>query len=204
MEERSLLKKEDLRHEFEEYKKFAFKGDMMKMAIAFILGGAFSKVVSSISENLMMPLLNFIVSKTGENWRQAVWVPAEGLSFEIGKFAAAAVDFALISIVLFFMFKILKSVGGIHEEGEEEQKPFVEKLKDVVLGDWFFGIAFIISIVVVVFSGGNWMAGVWTFVGMSIAVSWFQKRELSRRWKLQEEKLQKTEEELKKQNTGEE
>jgi|LSQX01.2.fsa_nt_gb large conductance mechanosensitive channel len=88
-----------------EYRDFAFKDDMLKMAIAFILGGAFSKTVNAISESLIMPLLNFILQLTGENWRTATWEPIEGLVFEVGKFAAASVDFLLISLVLFAMWK---------------------------------------------------------------------------------------------------
>ena len=187
-QQKELLSKEDLQNEFSEYKKFAFKGDMIKMAIAFILGGAFNKVVTSISENLMMPLLNFIVSKTGGNWREAVWAPVEGLAFEIGQFAAVAVDFLLITIVLFVMWRILKGHVGDDEEGP----PLMERLKDFVLGDWFFLFAAVLAIIIVVFSQ-SWMAGVWAFVGMSLAVSWFQNRELRRKAKVQEEKMQQVE-----------
>jgi len=79
---------------------------MLKMAIAFILGGAFSKTVSAISECLIMPLLNFILKFTGEHWKTATWEPLQGLVFEVGKFGAATVDFFLISLVLFVMWKL--------------------------------------------------------------------------------------------------
>lgn len=88
----------------QEYRQFAFKDDMLKLAIAFILGGAFTKTVTAISECLIMPLLNFI-TQHGGSWREAVWEPIEGLIFEIGAFGAASVDFILISVVLFFMWK---------------------------------------------------------------------------------------------------
>ena len=100
--------KDSIDDRFDEYKKFAFKGDMMKMAIAFILGGAFSKVVTSISESLIMPFLNFILLKTGVGWREFAWTPWTGLTLEVGQLLAAFVDFFLISIVLFIMWKILK------------------------------------------------------------------------------------------------
>jgi large conductance mechanosensitive channel len=94
----------------QEYRKFAFKDDMLKLAIAFILGGAFSKTVTAISEYLIMPILNFALHFTGENWRTATWEPVEGLILEIGKFGAAAIDFLLISIVLFYMWKIARAI----------------------------------------------------------------------------------------------
>jgi len=94
----------------QEYRKFAFKDDMLKLAIAFILGGAFSKTVTAISEGLIMPMLNFLLQFTGENWREATWEPFEGMVLEIGKLGAAAVDFLLISIVLFYLWKLAKAI----------------------------------------------------------------------------------------------
>lgn len=191
MDQKQFLSKEDLKNEFEAYKKFAFKGDMLKMAIAFILGGAFNKVVSSISENIFMPFLNFVISKTpGENWREAVWSPFEGMSFEIGKFAATTVDFILITIVLFILFRIL---SGQIEDVVVEKRSFLERVKDFVLGDWFFAFSAVVAFLIMIFSQ-SWMAGIWSFIGMSLAVSWFQNRELKQKWSRQETRLQKNEE----------
>lgn len=92
---------------FEEYKKFAFKGRIVDTAIAFILGGAFGEMVNSLAENVMMPVLSFILSFTGQDWREAIWMPCGGLKIEIGKFGAATIDFLLISIVLFILWKLV-------------------------------------------------------------------------------------------------
>lgn len=191
MDQKQLLSKDDLKDEFKAYKKFAFKGDMLKMAIAFILGGAFNKVVSSLSENILMPFLNFFVNKTpGGNWREAVWTPIEGMVFEAGKFAAVTIDFILMTLVLFVLLRILR--GHMAEDDEEiEQKPFIERLKDFVLGDWFFPFAAGLAVIIMIFSH-SWMAGVWAFVGMSLAVSWFQNRELRKKSKVQEEVIKET------------
>lgn len=111
-----------------EYRKFAFKDDMLKMAIAFILGGAFTKTVTAISECLMMPVLNWVLRFTGENWRTATWTVTEGMTIEAGKLAAAFVDFLLISVVLFVLWRILQKIKSPfrppperREETEEEQ-----------------------------------------------------------------------------------
>ena len=45
--------------EYNEFKKFAFKKNMVELAIAFMLGGAFQQVVSAISKNLVMPIINY-------------------------------------------------------------------------------------------------------------------------------------------------
>lgn len=91
--------------ELKQWKKFAFKGRMVEMAIAFMLGAAFQKVVSSISQNLIMPMMNFIIGKTGENWRNYNFSPVEGMTFELGQFAGSFLDFILISIILYVIYR---------------------------------------------------------------------------------------------------
>lgn len=173
--QKDLMDKNDIQQEFEEYKKFAFKGDMIKLAVAFVLGGAFNKVVGSISSNIIMPLLNFVVSKAGGNWREAVWSPFDGLNFEVGQFASTMVDFFLVTIVLFILWRIM--VGHV---GEEESKPLLTRIKMFVLGDWFLPFAACLSVLLAIFSH-NWTTGVWTFTLLSLATFWFQNRELRKK-----------------------
>jgi large conductance mechanosensitive channel len=97
------------KNEIEEFKKFAFKGHMIQMAIAFILGASFNSVVKSISENIIMPIITFGLDKTGDNWREITWTPFEGLTLELGKFCGAFVDFFLIALVLYVLYvKLLR------------------------------------------------------------------------------------------------
>ena len=99
--------------EIKEYKKFAFKEDMLKMSIAFILGASFNKVVTGISDLVLMPLINFIIIQTGESWRKWNWEPAHGLKFEIGQFIGVTIDFLLISIILYIIYaKMLVKIRG--------------------------------------------------------------------------------------------
>jgi large conductance mechanosensitive channel len=99
-------------NELKKYKEFAFKEDMMKMSIAFILGASFNKIITGISDLILMPIINFITLKTGD-LRGWTFVMFEGLTFEIGKFLGVLVDFFLISILLYFLyFKILKNINN--------------------------------------------------------------------------------------------
>ena len=69
--------REEARQEFEDFSKFAFRGSMIQMSVAFILGAAFKNVVTSISENLIMPIINFLLNKTGTEWRALSWTPID-------------------------------------------------------------------------------------------------------------------------------
>lgn len=90
--------------EIKKYKEFAFKEDMIKMSIAFILGASFNKVVSGISDCIVMPVLNFIIMQTGDSWRKWNVEPIVGLKIEIGQFLGVMVDFLLISTILYLFY----------------------------------------------------------------------------------------------------
>jgi large conductance mechanosensitive channel len=97
--------------EFNEFKKFAFKGHMIQMAIAFMLGAAFNSVIKGLSDNIIMPCLNYVINITGTDWREATYSPIEGLVLETGKFSGAFVDFLIISIIFFIVWqKIIKPI----------------------------------------------------------------------------------------------
>ncbi|RDJ35614.1 MAG: MscL family protein [Crenarchaeota archaeon] len=101
----------NVKEEFNKFEKFAFKNRMIEMAVAFIIGVAFQKTVTSLSDNLIMPFLNFFVAKTGNNWRTIQWEPLEGMNFELGKFMGNFLDFLLISLILYIVYvKIIKAV----------------------------------------------------------------------------------------------
>lgn len=121
-------KKEAVHDYVDDYKKFAFKDGMLKMAIAFILGASFTKVVTAISESLIMPILNFLLSKTGSNWREWIWTPATGLELEIGVFLGAMIDFLLISIVLFVMYRLMLTML---EEADEARVTIRRRLGQI-------------------------------------------------------------------------
>lgn len=110
--EKNLLPKEELNR----YKQFAFKDDMFKLAIGFILGNSFNNVVGGISSFLIMPVVNFLTVQTGENWRTIVVSPVNGLNFELGKLLGTFVDFLLTSIVLYVIY--VKILGSIKKQDE--------------------------------------------------------------------------------------
>ena len=111
------FKKDDITEEIEKYKKFAFKDNMLQVAIAFMIGTAFNKVIISLSDNIIMPILNYLISKTNGNWRELKFSPVEGLDFEIGHFLSSFIDFVLISIVLYVIYRIF-----IKKDNNERQR----------------------------------------------------------------------------------
>ena len=99
---------ERLDEKFKEWKSFTFRDRTFDAIIAFTLGIAFSKLITAFSEGLIMPIVQFVGQYTGESWRQVVWEPIDSLQFELGQIYAATVDFILMSIILFTLWKSVK------------------------------------------------------------------------------------------------
>jgi large conductance mechanosensitive channel len=97
--------------EFRKYKDFAFREDMFKLAVGVILGNSLNKVVYGVSDYLVMPGFEFLISKAGSGWRTWKFSPVKGLDFEIGNMLGSIVDFILISIVLYvFYIKLVQPI----------------------------------------------------------------------------------------------
>jgi large conductance mechanosensitive channel len=97
-----------------DFKKFAFKGNVVDLAVGVIIGGAFGKIVSAIVADLVMPVVSLALP-TGD-WRKHGWVlreaadPKDKVVLQYGDFLGAVLDFAVISLVLFIVVaKIVKS-----------------------------------------------------------------------------------------------
>ena len=111
---------DELDERFKEWKAFTFRDRTLDTIIAFTLGMAFSKLATAFSECLIMPLVKFLGKFTGDSWREIVWTPVNNLSFELGKLLSATVDFILMSVVLFVLWKIVKHFAEKEEKEKEE------------------------------------------------------------------------------------
>ena len=100
---------------FEEFKAFALKGNMMDMAIGVIIGGAFSTLVTSLTDNLISPILG-ILGKV--NFDAMMWDV-----FGDGKFITAVINFLIMAFVLFCIVKAMNKLMemGKHEEPAAEE-----------------------------------------------------------------------------------
>lgn len=100
---------------YEEFKNFAFKGNVIDLAVGVIIGAAFGKIVSSLVEDLMMPLIGVILP--GAGYKDWVWV-IEGKDVPYGKFIAAIVNFLLTALILFIF--IVKFLGWVMKAKKQE------------------------------------------------------------------------------------
>jgi large conductance mechanosensitive channel protein len=116
--------------EWNEYKRFAFRDDMLKLTVGMMLGSSFNKVISSISSDLVMPAMSFLTTRTGDGWREMKLVIADGLEIRFGRVAGEFLDFLVVSVVLYIVWvKVvgrMKNAGGdtnsVRKEGDENER----------------------------------------------------------------------------------
>ena len=100
---------------FEEFKAFALRGNVMDMAIGVLIGGAFSGIVTSLTENFINPLLNFL---TGA----ATYTGADIAGFA-SNFAATVVNFFITAFILFCLIKLMNKMADMGKKKEEPAAP---------------------------------------------------------------------------------
>lgn len=95
-----------------EFKEFALKGNIVDLAVAVIIGGAFGKIVSSFVGDVVMPLINPLIP--GGDWRTL----EVGPGVKIGSFLGNVLDFLVIALVIFMMLKAISTLRR-----KEQQTP---------------------------------------------------------------------------------
>ena len=88
---------------WEEFKNFAMKGNALDLAIGVIIGAAFSPIVSTLVQNIMMPIIGYITA--GVDFSSLAVTPIEGVEIKYGLFLNAIVQFLITAIALFFLIK---------------------------------------------------------------------------------------------------
>ncbi len=91
-----------------EFKEFAMKGNVVDMAVGVVIGAAFGKIVSSLVENVIMPLLGKVIGNLNfTEFAVVLGTGADGkdLLLKYGVFIQAIIDFTIIAFVLFLALK---------------------------------------------------------------------------------------------------
>ncbi len=102
---------------FKEFKEFAMKGNVVELAVAVIIGGAFGNIINSLVADIITPLLLQPALKAAHAENIESWAPGGVL---VGKFIAAIISFLVIAFVLFL---VIKGMNLATRKKEEEPKP---------------------------------------------------------------------------------
>lgn len=97
---------------FKEFKEFISRGNVLDMAIGIIMGSAFTAIVTSVVDDLLMPLIAGLTA--GVNYEDLV-INVAGASLKVGNLINAIISFIIIAFVLFL---IVKSINKFHKKDD--------------------------------------------------------------------------------------
>jgi large conductance mechanosensitive channel len=100
----------------DEFKRFAFKGNVIDLAIGVIIGTAFGKIVDSLVKNVLMPVIGLIVP--GQQSYQSWTIVIHGQTLAYGQFLGEVVNFLIVAAVLFIF--VAKFLGWMMKSKKHE------------------------------------------------------------------------------------
>ena len=100
-----------------EFKEFAMRGNVMDLAVGVIIGAAFGKIVSSLVDDVLMPLVGMIVGKVDFSALSAKVGEAE---LFYGRFIQNIVDFLIVAFCIFLVLKGINKMSNLRKKEEEE------------------------------------------------------------------------------------
>lgn len=118
----------------QEFKEFALKGNVVDLAVGVIIGGAFGKIVDSVVGDLIMPLVsrmlggldfsNYYIGLTGQAaGLSLVEAKKLGAVFAYGSFITVAINFLLLSFIIFMMVKQMNRMQRVPAPADEAPAP---------------------------------------------------------------------------------
>lgn len=127
-----------------EFKKFIARGNVMDLAVGVIVGTAFTNIVTSLSNNILLPIVGILIG--GFNFKKLtlklnLW--GKNLELHYGEFIQSMVDFLITAFVVFLIIKILNKIFAKKEEAKKEEPPkpkseevlLLEEIRDLLKKD---------------------------------------------------------------------
>ncbi len=116
---------------WQDFKKFAFKGNVIDMAVGVIIGGAFGKIITALVNNVIMPLISllmgdsnivdmkWVISEAVYNADGTVKVAANELLY--GAFIQSVIDFFIIAFCIFMFLRVITKTRSRLEKNKTEE-----------------------------------------------------------------------------------
>ena len=113
---------------FEEFKTFIKRGNVIDLAVGVVIGGAFSTIVSSLVNDIIMPIIGIIIG--GYDFT-GLSLKVKDASINYGTFIQNIINFLIIAFCIFILVKVINKF--LHKAKEEEKKEEPTKTDEVIL-----------------------------------------------------------------------
>lgn len=102
-----------------EFKEFAMRGSVIDLAVGVIIGGAFQKIVTSLVNDVLSPVIGLFAKQDFNNLSAEV----AGVSIKYGAFVTEVINFIIMAFVIFVLVKVLNKLASFNKKEEEAKEP---------------------------------------------------------------------------------
>ncbi len=106
-----------------EFKEFALRGNVIDLAIGVIIGAAFQNIVSSLTDDIISPLIGLIAKTDFKDLVLTIF----GVNIKYGSFITAVINFFIMAIVLFALIKLMNKAASLGKHEESPVTPTTKK-----------------------------------------------------------------------------
>lgn len=116
----------------EEFKAFAMQGNVLDLAVGVVIGGAISKIVTSLVENIITPFIGII---TGGTDISGLMIEFGNAQFKYGAFLQSIIDFLIIALAIFAFIKLINGIKSkvVTEEEVVEEAPALTTSEELLV-----------------------------------------------------------------------
>lgn len=125
---------------FSEFQRFAVKGNALELAVAVVIGTAFTGVVNSLVADIITPLIGVLTNNV--DLKTLAWVVRPDLTLKYGAFLQALFNFLVVSLSIFIVFKLLSGArerlfrkeaqGQVPPQEKPAQERLLEEIRDLL------------------------------------------------------------------------
>lgn len=118
----------------EEFKKFISRGNVIDLAVGVIIGGAFGKIISSLVDDIIMPIIGVIIGGIDFS---SLAIKVKDATISYGMFIQNVIDFLIIALCIFFIVKLINKFNDLaakklSKKKEEEKKEEVPEVSEEI------------------------------------------------------------------------
>lgn len=119
-----------------DFKDFIARGNVIDLAVGVIIGGAFGKIVASLVNDIIMPIIGLILGKVNFTHLVIVLQPSEGdtaaLTLNYGMFIQNVIDFLIIAFVIFVALRLLVKLKKEEKQEQAAAEPVLTKDQELL------------------------------------------------------------------------
>lgn len=113
-----------------EFKTFIMRGNVLDLAVGVIIGGAFTAIVKSLTNNLLGPIITFVTGGTSDLAKLQLVITKQ-LTFKYGAFLNDVINFLITAFVVFLLIKVINRLFRKNKEEAATVNPELEILTEI-------------------------------------------------------------------------